>query len=135
MPLIRWNNELSVGISSIDEQHKQLVNMLNELNDGLEQGKANDVLVKIFAGLADYTVKHFGYEEELFSRYGYAEEQQHINEHKALIMQVQKLQQKMVEGDFMISVEVMAFLKDWLTNHILITDKAYGPFLIDKGVT
>ena len=50
-------------------------------------------------------------------------------------MQVQKLQQKMVEGDFMISVEVMAFLKDWLTNHILITDKAYGPFLIDKGVT
>lgn len=52
MPLIRWNNEISVGISSIDEQHKQLVNMFNELNDGLEQGRANDVLAKIFAGLA-----------------------------------------------------------------------------------
>ena len=135
MPLVEWNDELSVGISSIDEQHKKLVNMINALNDALVEGKANDLLATIFDGLTVYTVKHFGYEEELFAQHGYVEAESHKNEHEALINQVKTLQNKMNEGDFMISVEVMAFLKDWLTNHIMKTDKAYAPFLIDKGVT
>ena len=135
MPLLEWSDELSIGINSIDEQHKKLVNMINALNDALAEGKANELLAKIFDGLAVYTVKHFGYEEELFAQHGYVEAEAHKNEHEALINQVKALQDKMNEGDFMISVEVMAFLKDWLTNHIMKTDKAYAPFLIDKGVT
>ena len=135
MPLLEWSDELSVGINSIDDQHKKLVNMINALNDALAEGKADELLVKIFDGLAVYTVKHFGYEEDLFAQHGYQESEAHKNEHQALIAQVKNLQDKMNEGDFMISVEVMAFLKDWLTNHIMKTDKAYAPFLIDKGVT
>ncbi|MCU7939344.1 MAG: bacteriohemerythrin [gamma proteobacterium symbiont of Bathyaustriella thionipta] len=134
MPLIQWNNELSVGINSIDEQHKKLVNLINELNDALQSGKANQVLAGIFDGLAVYTINHFGYEEELFAQYGYPESQAHKNEHRVLIQQVNDLQEKMNQGDFMISVEVMVFLKNWLINHILKTDKAYAQFLKDKGV-
>ena len=135
MPLIQWNDQLSVGINSIDEQHKKLINMINALNNALAEGQANEVLAKIFDGLAVYTVKHFGYEEELFAQYGYTESQAHKNEHQALIKQVQSLRQKMIDGDFMISVEVMVFLKEWLTHHILKTDKAYSRFLVAKGVT
>lgn len=134
MPLIQWNDELSIGINSIDEQHKKIVNMINVLNDALQSGKADKVLAKIFVELAVYTSTHFGYEEELFTRYGYSESQAHKNEHHALLQQVNDLQQKMQEGDFMISVEVMLFLKEWLINHILKTDKAYAVFLKDKGV-
>jgi len=135
MPLLQWNDELSIGINSIDEQHKILVNMINTLNDALAEGKANDILIDIFADLTDYTVKHFGYEEEMFAQHGYVEAEAHKNEHKALITQVKKLQEKMNAGDFMISLEVMIFLKEWLLNHILKTDKAYAPFLISKGVS
>lgn len=135
MPLLQWNNELSVGISSIDEQHKKLINMINALNDELAKGQPNDVLVKIFDGLAVYTVDHFGYEENLFSQYGYGESEAHKKEHIALIKQVGNLQEKMEKGDFMIGVEVMVFLKEWLLNHILKSDKSYAPFLIAKGVT
>ncbi len=134
MPLIQWNNELSVGIASIDEQHKELINILNTLNDALEEGQASQMLAEIFDGLAAYTVKHFGYEEALFALHGYSESQAHKNEHSALINQVQVLRQKMLDGDFIICIEVMAFLKEWLTHHILITDKAYSQFLVDKGV-
>ena len=134
MPLLQWNDELSIGINSIDEQHKKLVNIINALNDALAEGKADDVLAEIFDELADYTVKHFGYEEQMFDQYGYVEAEAHKTEHKALINQVKKLQEKVNAGDFMISVEVMIFLKEWLINHILKTDKAYAPFLIAKGV-
>ncbi len=135
MPLIQWNKQLSVGIDSIDDQHKKIINMINALNDALAEGQANEVLVKIFDGLAVYTVKHFGYEEDLFAQYGYAETQAHKNEHESLIKQVTELQQKMNDGDFIISIKVMAFLKEWLTNHILKTDMAYTEFLVSKGVS
>lgn len=135
MPLLKWNDELSVGINSIDEQHKKLVDMINALNDAIMDGKSDELMTKIFDELTTYTVKHFGYEEQLFMQHGYMESESHKREHEALINQVKSLQVKMNEGNFMISVEVMAFLKDWLKNHIMKTDKTYAPFLIDKGVT
>ena len=135
MPLIQWNNELSVGINSIDEQHKILVNMINALNEAMISGQTKQILAEILDGLAAYTVNHFGYEEDLFAQYGYSQSQAHINEHNSLMEQVKNLQSKMDNGDFMISVEVMIFLKGWLINHILKTDKAYAEFLRDKGVS
>ncbi|WP_198264980.1 bacteriohemerythrin [sulfur-oxidizing endosymbiont of Gigantopelta aegis] len=133
--LIQWNNELSVGIDSIDEQHKKLINMINTLNEALAEGEANEALIAIFDDLADYTVSHFGYEEKLFAQHAYEQTESHINEHHAMIEQVQKLRQKMADGDFLVGVEVMVFLKDWLLNHILKTDKDYGQFLLAKGAS
>lgn len=135
MPLIQWSEHLSIGINSVDKQHKILINMLNELNDAIIDGKAHLVMAKILDGLAVYTVKHFAYEEALFEKYGYSETQAHKQEHKELIHQVQELKKKVENDDFMINSEVMNFLKEWLTHHILKTDKAFVPFLIDKGVT
>jgi len=56
------------------------------------------------------------------------------DDHQELLEQVQQLKIKMEEGDFMINIELMNFLKSWLTHHILQTDKAVVPFLIEKGV-
>ncbi len=134
MSLISWSEQLSVGIDSIDDQHKKLINMINALDDALAEGRADDVLQKIFDGLTVYTVKHFSYEEDLFALYNYPETQDHNKEHQALIEEVKSLQKKMKEGDFMIGIEVMSFLKLWLTNHILKTDMAYAPYLKMKGV-
>jgi len=135
MALVEWNKTLSIGIKSVDDQHKVLVKLLNNLNDALDQGRADIALKQIFDELAIYTEKHFSYEEALFKKYGYPNQKAHIQEHQELIIQVQNLKEKMLAGEFMINIEVMNFLKDWLTEHILKTDKAFAPFLIDKGVT
>ena len=135
MSLIQWSDQLSVGIPSIDEQHQKLVNMANTLNDALTAGQANEVLEKVFRGLVVYTQKHFGYEEELFAKHGYPASDAHRAEHDALRRQVGELQAKLDGGNFMIGVEVMSFLKGWLTNHILKSDKAYTGFLTSKGVS
>ena len=71
MPLIEWTDELSVGIESIDEQHKKLVNMINALNDAMLTNSSNELLGTIFTGLAAYTQKHFAYEENMFAEYNY----------------------------------------------------------------
>ncbi len=135
MSLISWGPQLSVGINSIDEQHKKLVNMINALNDALNSGESREVMVKIFNGLAVYCDKHFTFEEELFNTHGYAGKAGHKAEHDKLRKQVMDLKQKLDGGNFMIGLELMGFLKDWLTNHIMKSDKAYVSDLVGKGVT
>ncbi len=64
MALIEWNDSLKIGIGIIDNQHKQLVKLTNELNDAMKSGKAKTVLSGIIASLAQYTVTHFTAEEQ-----------------------------------------------------------------------
>ncbi len=135
MPLIEWSNELSVGIDSIDEQHKKLVNMINALNDAMLTGSSNELLGKIFTGLAAYTQKHFSYEENMFAEYGYTDSEEHKRQHNELIAQVVELKEKFMDNpQGTISADLMQFLKRWLTNHIMRTDKEYSEFLLSKGV-
>ena len=135
MPLIEWTAELSVGIDSIDEQHKKLVNMINALNDAMLTNSSHELLGKIFTGLAAYTQKHFAYEENMFAEYGYADSEEHKRQHNELIAQVIELKEKFIANpQRTMSADLMLFLKRWLTNHIMRTDKEYSEFLISKGV-
>jgi len=135
MPLIEWTAELSVGIDSIDEQHKKLVNMINALNDAMLTNSSDELLGKIFTSLAAYTQKHFAYEENMFAEYGYADSVEHKRQHNELIAQVVELKEKFIENpQGTMSDDLMLFLKRWLTNHIMRTDKEYTEFLISKGV-
>lgn len=135
MPLIVWSEKLSVGIKSIDDQHKKLVALLNQLHDGMMAGKGKEVVGNVLKGLVDYTANHFRYEEELFARTGYADAAAHKKDHAELVRQVVAIQKKYEQtGPAVITIQVMNFLKDWLTAHILGTDMKYGPHLIAKGI-
>jgi hemerythrin-like metal-binding protein len=135
MLLIEWTDELSVGIDSIDEQHKKLVNMINALNEAMLTNSSHELLGKIFTGLAAYTQKHFTYEEDMFAEYGYTDSEEHKRQHNELIAQVVELKERFIEDpQGTMSADLMLFLKRWLTNHIMRTDKDYAEFLISKGV-
>ena len=126
---------MSVKIPSIDEQHKEMMEMINLLHDSIAKGNSKTVLVEIFEGLAQYTKHHFTYEEKLFKQYGYDGQVKHIKEHQKLINKVNDLKQKMEnEEGFMLGMEVMDFLNQWLTGHIQGSDKNYTAFLRSNGV-
>jgi hemerythrin-like metal-binding protein len=129
-----WNSSYDTGIASIDAQHKKLVAILNNLYEAMSKGQANQVLGKLLAELVDYTIVHFAHEERLFKQHGYVEASAHKMEHDALTAQVKKLQGDFASGRISLSMEVGTFLKDWLKNHILKTDKKYVAFLVSKGV-
>ncbi len=135
MPLMTWNEKMSVGVAVIDAEHKKLVGMLNDLYDGVQAGKAAEALGKVLDGLISYTAAHFRHEEELFAKTGYPAATAHKKEHDDLTRQVLDVQAKYKAGiSGTLSLEVMTFLKNWLVTHIQGSDRSYGPHLNANGV-
>lgn len=135
MAIIDWSDEYSVSVKEMDEQHKKLIAMINELNEAMKSGKGKDVMEKILKNLVDYTVTHFASEEKLMQSGDYPGYLAQKSQHEALTKQVIEFQTKYHEGKAVLSVEIMSFLKDWLVNHIKGSDKKYGPFLNKKGIS
>ncbi|MGB9667589.1 MAG: bacteriohemerythrin [Thermosulfidibacteraceae bacterium] len=132
MGFMEWNEKFITGVREADEQHKRLVDLINELYDAMSQGKGSEVIDKILDELAKYADYHFKTEEGLMSKYGYPELEQHKREHEAFTKKVQEFIESRKGGSLTLTMKVMNFLKEWLTNHILGTDKKYGPFLTSK---
>jgi hemerythrin len=124
----------SVGVKEIDDQHKKLIDLANKLNDQMGAGKGKDLLDKIFTELVAYTQSHFATEERLMAKHNYTATAKHMQEHKALVGTVADLKRKHDGGENVLTSQVMTFLRDWLTKHILNTDKAFGRELNQKGV-
>jgi hemerythrin-like metal-binding protein len=134
MALITWNESLSVGIRTIDEQHKKLVGMINALNDAMGQGNGSTVLKPLFEDLLKYTMTHFAAEEKLMQQYKYPRYSLHKMEHEKLTRQVQELRTRFDAGQQSLSVQTLVFLKNWLTGHIQGTDKLYAACFTEHGL-
>jgi hemerythrin len=134
MALITWNNDLSVNIKEFDEEHKKLISMINDLHSAMGSGKGKETIGPVLSRLVDYTKTHFAAEEKLMLKHGYPGYVSHKALHDDLTKQVVDLQKKLQEGKMLVTVQVMNFLRDWLSNHIQNTDKKYGPFFIGKGI-
>jgi hemerythrin-like metal-binding protein len=130
-----WNAEFSVGIKQFDEQHKKLVGMINELYDAMKAGKTGAVLGGLFNELVEYTLQHFMAEEMLMKEHGYPGYQAHLAEHKKLTAEVVKFKEKFDKSGLGLGVELLPFLTDWLKHHINGTDKLYGKFFSEKGLS
>jgi len=134
MAIFSWDDTLSVKVRQFDDQHKKLVDLINQLHDAMKVGKGKDVLGKTLKSLADYTQSHFTAEELLMRQHNYPNFEKHKKEHNQLILQVSDLQKKLQEGSMVLSQEVFVFLKEWVVKHIQVMDKEYGPYLHSKGV-
>ncbi|HEY9187622.1 MAG TPA: bacteriohemerythrin [Ignavibacteria bacterium] len=134
MGTITWNDSLSVKVLAIDQQHKKLVDMINELSDAMRSGKGRDVLSKIISGLILYTGTHFKTEEKYFDQFEYPEAEIHKKEHEAFVLKVLEFKKGFEKGDLNLTVEIMDFLSDWLQNHIKGSDKKYSQFFNDHGL-
>lgn len=123
---MQWNQSLAIGISSIDEQHQQLFHLIDQLQEAMGRGESRAVLDQIFAGLVDYTKVHFTHEAELFEELGYPRMAEHLVKHEAFVKKLTELQSQFESSsNFMIGVDVMTFMTDWLVSHILGEDQKY----------
>jgi len=134
MVFMPWSDELATGIASIDEQHQWLVNTTNQLYDKINTSTPdNKQIGYILESLIDYTFNHFIVEEELFRRLNYPESKAHIDEHNKFAATAANLLAKFEFGES-VNNEALEFLKEWLIHHIMKVDKAYVPFLKEKGI-
>ena len=121
-----WNKNFETGIALIDEQHKQLVHILNKLAAHLANHSNEEVLNKIFDELADYADYHFKAEEQIWSAHFKDDDwlENHEHTHESFIDKVIAL--KKDESDKPLDdviQEIISFLAQWLAYHILESDK------------
>ncbi len=88
MSFITWDENIALDITEIDNQHKQLVEIINTFFDAMKEARGIEVIDDTLKKLADYTSYHFTTEEKYFDRFGYTESERHKEEHKCLLEQV-----------------------------------------------
>ena len=133
--LIIWAEKYSVGYEEIDNQHKKLAGMINELYDSFVRGKADEVAETIIKEMIEYTDYHFKTEEKYFVKHNYSETQLHIEEHKGFVNQVVTFYEDLKKGSVTISYDVMNFLRDWLLEHIQGSDVKFGKEFKSRNIT
>jgi len=132
--LIEWSDELSVGIQEIDEQHKVLVQLVNEMHDAIHDHRGREASAEILPRLGEYTKIHFAVEESLMRIFDYPGYDEHKKQHEELLKEIVDLQQKIESGKSSVSFQLLHFLKMWLTQHILDSDKEYTPYFLKAGI-
>ena len=130
--LIIWEEAYSVGIDLIDDQHKKLINMINELYASFSSGEAQEKAPAIVKEMVKYTDYHFKTEEKFFDKFNYPNTVEHKKIHQSFVNKVVELQEGITSGKVNISYEIMDFLRQWFVQHVLVEDKKYSEFLSDK---
>lgn len=133
MSYFRWTADLSVGVEASDDDHKRLIDLLNQLSDGISCGQGKEIVGKVLDELESYTRYHFAREEEFFERTGYPAAD-HKREHRALVEQVVTLQSRYRTGETALAIETLDILKKWLTEHIQGADTKYTSHLNACGI-
>ena len=122
---IKWNNKYCVGISIIDEQHKKLFGFLNKTIDAREHGDNIEELKEVLEEMTAYAQEHFETEEAYMIEFDYPECRYHSEEHYRFFSKTMAYFDRVVNGDYHISNELIEYLKQWLVNHIEVSDRRY----------
>lgn len=131
---IKWKDEYSVGIDSIDRQHRKLINLINQLATAVDYSTGDEFEQEALAELVDYTKTHFSYEEKIMKDNGYPDFEAHKAQHEEMIKKVSEVIAEYGKDKDTAMQNAANYLKAWLVNHINGTDKQYSSFLRDKGV-
>ena len=143
MPFFEWDPRFSVNITEIDQQHKNLIGLINRLHEAMQPGNQRlfDSALKelvtqasVINEMVSYSHYHFATEEKYMRMYLYPGYEEHKKEHESFIGEVQRFKNDFDGGKVLLSIEIMQFLRKWLGNHILGTDKQYEPFFEGKGL-
>ena len=129
MTNLQWNDTYSVGFKLIDDQHKILISLINDLYVAQRFGTLHTAIIGVLEKLAAYTVYHFNAEKELFAQYKYPKTSEHLAEHDYFVDKVKGFQQELNSGGILLSLKTIDFLKDWTITHILGSDKEFGEFV------
>lgn len=124
-PSIEWTDDLSVGIGQIDDEHLELLKIINKIERALYEGYAHKLIVTVFDTLIEYTVNHFRNEEKFLKSINYPGLAQHKIEHKKLTEQALALNK---DKKYIFPDTIADFLYSWLNDHIRKEDKKFGEY-------
>ena len=129
MTYVEWNNNLSIGITNIDNQHKRLFEILNELHDANNSPDRETVAAACLRNMVSYAEEHFRDEEEYMEFINYPEIECQRKEHKIFIDKISDYERAQTLMSYTPFQDMLDFLKDWIVNHLQGKDQEIGAFL------
>ena len=124
-----WNEDYSVGVASIDEQHQHFFGIVNAILDVTDVADVSyEMLAEPIRELNEYAQYHLGAEEAYFSKFDYPEAAAHINAHdqyREKIRSYLKAINASTRDARALAEELAIFSGDWLFGHILLMDRQY----------
>ena len=129
-----WMDSYSVGISELDEDHKVLVSLVNDLVVFVNGNKSDIDLGAVLEQLMDYSVFHFGKEERLFEQTKYPEAENHRRSHDRFARRLVEFH-TLYRKKTLKTTDFATVLMDWLITHIQHEDKRYSPHLRASGLS
>ncbi|MDU2066141.1 MAG: bacteriohemerythrin [Sporomusaceae bacterium] len=129
MALIEWTSNFSVHLSEFDEEHKQLVAMINSLHEAMKSGKGKDSMAALLDKATVYAQKHFAHEEKMMLQYNYPKYKEHKEIHDEFAQKVTELR-GLHDQNLLQANQLLNILREWLINHICNTDMHYSSFFL-----
>jgi hemerythrin len=131
--LVKWDDKYSVGIPLIDEQHKELIRLTNDLYQGCLEGDdaARDYFFSAVRGAMDYVKHHFSAEEKIMENVQYPNLAEHKKQHEDFVLKMVEDVKSFQGGKKFVPNNFVRFLKDWILSHIAIADARYASYIMD----
>ena len=126
---IVWSKILSVGVAEIDDDHRLLIALFNELNRAVAAGDSAEYQAATLEELINCTAWHFSHEERLMLKHGFPGIEPHKAAHRELIDAAREWQATLAQTGYAVTEDEIRYLDRWLTEHILTVDQGLGAFL------
>lgn len=131
-----WEERYNLGIEIVDKQHRYLVSIINELFEACKKSKdeANMAFRSSIKEITDYIKNHFKTEEDIFVKYQYPNYRIHKQQHEQFILKTIEYVKDFESGKLYVPNNFVRYLKDWLLEHIAVSDKEYEKYFASKGI-
>ncbi|MFC1477221.1 bacteriohemerythrin [candidate division KSB1 bacterium] len=135
--IIPWDNNLEIGISWIDNQHKKLLERINVLLNALVSGKSGGEITGTVRFLEKYVETHFSTEEKYMKKYNYPEYDSHKKLHQKFcrIVEDLKIEFDVLGGTKQLAVRIEKEIWNWYKIHVAKADRDFGDFLTKRNIT
>lgn len=132
MAFIEWTRDLDTGIAWVDEQHRKIVDCINDLHAVDQAGSTREVISEVMSRLIGYTRHHFTEEEKMLERAGYRLLETHRGVHQGFIDKLHGIHDHYRRGADT-SASLLALLENWLFSHIRVHDRGYVATVLSTG--
>lgn len=128
---LNWDDSLSTGITSIDDQHKELFKCLDKFLTAMKEGKGKEEISDTLNFLEEYVIKHFNDEEEIQQRYVYPKAKEQSIQHEYFKNELKQLRASFDKAgeSALLALNVQGKMINWIKNHIATLDKDLGEFI------
>ncbi|MBF0227186.1 MAG: hemerythrin family protein [Desulfobacterales bacterium] len=126
---LKWTKELSVNNNDIDDQHKNLFNIINKLIRIRQSGSDREHILEILKELVDYSYKHFKTEDIYMMDNDFPLFLSHSQEHQKYMVKIGEFISSFEEEKTNLSTDILLFLREWWINHISETDMKYTLYI------